>query len=242
MEHSILISDLHLCESRPNILQIFTSFLKDVATQAQSLYILGDFFEYWPGDDTIATGTHQDIITALRELSSQQVNVFFMHGNRDFLLGQTFADAANIELLPDPSIINLYGHRILLSHGDALCTDDISYQAFRKQVRSEKWQEDFLSQPLDQRIAYIEMLRVKSQQEKSNKSLRIMDVNMTEVEILLATYDFPPIFIHGHTHRPNKHIHTLEEHRCERWVLADWYEQGSYLRLDKDGCHEQTIK
>lgn len=216
-------------------------FLKDIATEAQALYILGDFFDYWAGDDAIATGIHQEIIAALNKLSSRQVKVFFMHGNRDFLLGPAFAKAANIKLLLDPSIINFYGQRVLLSHGDALCTDDVSYQAFRQEVRSEEWQADFLNQPLTKRIAYIEMIRAKSQQEKSIKSLEIMDVNIGAVETLLTEYKFPPIFIHGHTHRPKKHIHIVENHKCERWVLADWYEQGSYLRLDKDGCHEQTI-
>ncbi len=242
MDHTLFISDLHLCESRPNISQTFISFLEKVASQAQSLYILGDFFEYWAGDDAIANSAHQEIIAALNALSTQQVDVFFMHGNRDFLLGQTFADAISATLLPDPTTINLYGQRALLSHGDALCTDDVAYQAFRQEVRSRKWQTAFLNQPLTQRIAYIEMLRKKSQQEKTIKSLDIMDVNIKAVEALLTEYGFPPTFIHGHTHRPKKHVHTIQKHRCERWVLADWYEQGSYLRLDQNGCHEQTIK
>jgi UDP-2,3-diacylglucosamine hydrolase len=135
----------------------------------------------------------------------------------------------------------LYGKSVLLSHGDALCTDDIAYQKFRTEVRSEAWKSQFLSQPLTARVAYIEQLRAKSEQEKSTKSMQIMDVNAIAVENLLREFDYPPIFIHGHTHRPKKHIHKLDGKTCERWVLGDWYEQGSYLKLDKNGCHAQKL-
>ena len=131
---------------------------------------------------------------------------------------------------------------MLLSHGDALCTDDVAYQKFRNEVRSNTWQMQFLSQPLAARVAYIEQLRAKSEQEKSIKSVQIMDVNAAAVDDLLREFSYPPIFIHGHTHRPQKHMHALDRKTCERWVLGDWYEQGSYLKLDANGCHSQMLE
>ena len=239
--HSLFISDLHLCDSRPHITQAFITFLQETAIKAQALYILGDLFEYWPGDDAIDIGLHQFSIDALKTLSTQGTSIFLMHGNRDFLLGKGFVKAANITLLPDPTLLHLYGKPVLLSHGDELCTDDIDYQQFRQQVRSSAWQKQFLSQPLQHRIAYIEDLRIKSAQEKSNKSMSIMDVNAQAVETLLREHDYPPLFIHGHTHRPQQHLIEVDGHRSERWVLGDWYEQGSYLILDADGCRSQQL-
>ena len=239
--HSLFISDLHLCDSRPNITQAFVYFLKHTASKAQSLYILGDLFEYWAGDDTIVAGYHYLIIEALKNLNAQGTQVFFMHGNRDFLLNDGFALATHGTILPDPSLLNLYGNPVLLSHGDAFCTDDIAYQKFRSEVRTPVWQSQFLSQPLSNRIAFIEQLRLKSEQEKSNKSMLIMDVNQNAVETLLRENNYPPLFIHGHTHRPNRHEMTVDGHACLRWVLGDWYEQGSYLRLDSNGCQSQAL-
>ena len=274
MNHSLFISDLHLCDSRPHITTAFINFLKNTANQAQALYILGDLFEYWAGDDAIqndvikttATGQEhssaglqpqglspQNIpakagyscvkasIHALRSLT-KTTPVYFMAGNRDFLIGTGFANATGITILPDPSVITPYGKPVLLSHGDALCTDDSAYQTFRAEVRSKDWQSQFLNQPLENRIAYIEQLRTKSEQAKSAKSMQIMDVNAAAVEDLLRQYQFPPLFIHGHTHRPNVHVHHVAGHTCQRWVLGDWYEQGSYLKLDKNGCHAQMLE
>ncbi len=242
MDHSLFISDLHLCDSRPRINQAFITFLAETASHAQALYILGDLFEYWAGDDSISAGAHQTIIRALKKLSRQNVNIYFMHGNRDFLLGAAFAKAIGATLLTDPSLLTLYGQPVLLSHGDSLCTDDLAYQTFRQEVRSSTWQNQFLSQPLAKRIAYIEQLRAKSEQEKSTKSMQIMDVNAAAVERLLSHYNYPPLFIHGHTHRPNKHTLSLQSHSCDRWVLGDWYEQGSYLKLTANGCHSQMLR
>ena len=236
MEHCLFISDCHLCDSRPHITQAFIAFLANTATNAQALYILGDLFEYWAGDDAIATGLHQPIIQALKKLSATGVQVFLMHGNRDFLLGEEFSSITDIRILPDPSLVTLFGKPVLLSHGDALCTDDIAYQAFRAEVRSTTWKRQFLNQPIAKRIAYIEELRAKSEQEKSSKSMEIMDVNANAVDALLREFGYPPLFIHGHTHRPSTHTHELDEKRCERWVLGDWYEQGSYLELSAAGC------
>ncbi len=241
MSHSLFISDLHLCESRPQIIDTFVHFLENTAIHAESLYILGDLFEYWAGDDAIATGAHKQTITALKNLTQSGVKLFLIHGNRDFLLGDTFSKATNSKILPDPSLINCHGKTVLLSHGDTLCTDDVDYQQFRNKVRSDAWKTQFLSQPLVSRVAYIESIRAKSEEEKSIKSMEIMDVNADAVNQLLRENNYPPTFIHGHTHRPKKHQHTVNGKTCERWVLGDWYDQGSYLKLDASGIHEHSL-
>jgi UDP-2,3-diacylglucosamine hydrolase len=241
MKHCLFISDLHLCDSRPHITQAFIAFLANTAANAQALYILGDLFEYWAGDDAIKTDALQPSIHALRSLALN-APIYLMHGNRDFLIGENFARVTGINMLPDPSLITLFGKPVLLSHGDALCTDDVAYQQFRKEVRHTSWQAQFLSEPLSKRIAYIEELRAKSEQEKSTKSMQIMDVNTSAVDTLLREFDYPPLFIHGHTHRPNKHTHKLDGHECERWVLGDWYEQGSYLELSAAGCIARKLE
>lgn len=242
LSHTLFISDLHLCSSRPNITKAFIHFLEHSASKAENLFILGDLFEYWAGDDDLDDSGHEVIIEAIKALSYDAgTQVFFMHGNRDFLISDQFAKAANIELLQDPSEINLYGKRILISHGDELCKDDTRYQAFRLQVRSHEWQSEFLSQPLAARKAQIEALRHQSEQEKSHKSLAIMDVNSDAVSALLRLHQYPELFIHGHTHRPNKHIIEIDGHQCQRVVLGDWYEQGSYLRLDHHGFSTQEV-
>jgi len=241
MSHSLFISDLHLCESRPAIIAAFVHFLENTAIHADALYILGDLFEYWAGDDAITMGAHQESIAALKQLSQQGVSIYFIHGNRDFLLGDLFTEHTGVQILPDPCLIEYDGRPILLSHGDTLCTDDIAYQKFRSEVRTDAWQTTFLDQPLANRIAYIETLREKSEQEKSIKSMTIMDVNTTAVEQLFKAHQYPPTLIHGHTHRPKKHQHVIEGHRCERWVLGDWYDHGSYLQLDANGVHEHTL-
>lgn len=239
--HSLFISDLHLCDSRPNITQAFIVFLQETAVKAQALYILGDLFEYWAGDDAIEAGHQQIVIAALKRLNSQGVALFFIHGNRDFLLSDGFAQATLGNILPDPTLLHLYNNSVLLSHGDIFCTDDIAYQQFRTQVRAPAWQNQFLNQSLDARIAFIELVRMKSEQEKPLKSMQIMDVNQQAVEAMLREYHYPPLLIHGHTHRPNKHIIKIDNHTCERWVLGDWYEQGSYLKLDESGCQSQSL-
>ena len=234
--HALFISDLHLCASRPVITQQFTQFLEHTANRADALYILGDLFEYWAGDDDLTDPHHQHVIQALSRLSRQGVACYLIHGNRDFLMGSGFAKAAKLQMLADPTALALYGHRVLLSHGDALCTDDVAYQAFRHQVRQPQWQQHFLNQPLATRKAQIEALRMRSEEEKNIKSDSIMDVNDNAVEDLLRTHAYPEIFIHGHTHRPALHQIMIDGHVIERWVLGDWYEQGSCLSLNKTGC------
>lgn len=234
--HTLFISDLHLCASRPAITEQFVHFLDSTARRANALYILGDLFEYWAGDDDLADAHNQTVIQALSRLSAHGVSCYLIHGNRDFLLSNDFARAANLQILQDPSMLNLHGHRVLLSHGDALCTDDLAYQEFRRQVRDPAWQTQFLAQPLSSRKAQIEALRMRSEQEKSGKSELIMDVNQNAVSALLRAHDYPEIFIHGHTHRPASHDIEIDRHHIVRWVLGDWYEQGSCLRLDANGC------
>ncbi len=235
--HSLFISDLHLCDSRPHISQAFIQFCEKIAVKADSLFILGDLFEYWAGDDTIETGTHQNVIRALKNLNKLGVKVFFMHGNRDFLLSDGFIKATKAAFLCDPTLIDLFSQPVLLTHGDKLCTDDVAYLAFRQKVRTDAWQSHFLSQPLANRIAQIEQIRSKSEQEKSIKTMQIMDVNAKAVENLLRDHHYPPILIHGHTHKPFHHTIMLDEHKIDRWVLGDWYEQGSYLMMNAKGCH-----
>jgi len=239
--YSLFISDLHLCSSRPVITQQFLTFLQTEAVQAQALYILGDLFEYWAGDDDVDDAHHQAIIAGLHRLAATGTNIFFMHGNRDFLLGQVFADATGIQPLHDPTIIDLHGKRALLSHGDVLCTDDVDYQAFRRLVRASAWQAAFLATPLTARKTQIEILRQRSELEKSYKSESIMDVNPDAVNQLIKDYDYPELLIHGHTHRPALHQLKVDGHACQRWVLGDWYEQGSCLRCNATGCSSHVL-
>jgi UDP-2,3-diacylglucosamine hydrolase len=234
--HSLFVSDLHLWPTRPAITNLFIEFLDTTARQADALYILGDLFEYWAGDDDLHDPHHQSVITALSACAATGTRLYFMHGNRDFLIADTFASAADITLLDDPTLLELHGQRTLLSHGDAYCTDDAAYQAFRRQVRETEWQAAFLRQPLASRKAQIEAIRMRSEQEKAQKSESIMDVNASAIEQVLRDYDYPPRFIHGHTHRPDMHTHLVDGHLCTRWVLGDWYEQGSCLRVDANGC------
>ncbi len=240
-KHSIFISDLHLCESRPEITAAFLHFLAHAATKADALYILGDLFEYWAGDDDIDDAHHRQMIDAFKALANKGVPIFLMHGNRDFLIADVFCKAAKITLLQDPSLISLYGQQVLLSHGDALCSDDVAYIEFRSQVRKPQWQAEFLSQPLAARKSYIAAVRSRSEQEKTQKSAQIMDVNAAAVENLLKNYSYPPLFIHGHTHRPKQHTLNLDGHAITRWVLGDWYEQGSYLICNADGCRSVAL-
>ncbi|MDP3610115.1 MAG: UDP-2,3-diacylglucosamine diphosphatase [Methylophilus sp.] len=232
---TLFISDLHLCESRPHITSVFLTWLTEVASNADALYILGDFFEYWAGDDALMDDFHQPIIRALRQLTQQHTQVYLMHGNRDFLIRDGFSEATGVQLLDDPTLTHISDVQVLLSHGDALCTDDVHYMTFREKVRQPAWQDAFLSQTLAERKAFIEQARVQSELEKSTKMAAIMDINEEALKTLLRAYHYPPVLIHGHTHRPNRHLHNVDGHICERYVLGDWYEQGSYLKLDATG-------
>ena len=234
---TLFISDLHLDESRPGITALFLDFLRNDAVNAEALYILGDLFEAWVGDDdTAALGNK--VAQGLRELGEQGVPVFFMRGNRDFLVGPAFAKRAGLRILPDPCVIELYGKPTLLMHGDLLCTDDIAYQAFRAQVRSEDWQTQFLSQPLAARLSFAEHARAASKQHQSGlmngQQESIMDVTQASVSALMKQFGLARL-IHGHTHRPAIHHFSNGDTSSQRIVLGDWYSQGSVLQVDADG-------
>jgi len=232
--HSIFVSDLHLCPTRPAINKVFFDFLRGPAARAETLYILGDLFEYWAGDDD-DDPFNASVLNALRKLAACDVALCLMHGNRDFLIGGRFAAACHAKLLPDPTLINLYGTPTLLMHGDTLCTDDLGYLEFRAMVRGPEWQHQFLAQTLDERKQIIAGLREENAVEKKLKTEEIMDATPAGIEAALRGHGYPRL-IHGHTHRPALHEHVVDGRKCERWVLADWYANGSYLRIDLNGC------
>ena len=234
MPYTLFISDLHLCPTRPAINRIFFEFLRGPAARAEALYILGDLFEYWAGDDD-DDPFNASVLAALRKLADRGVALYLMHGNRDFLIGDRFTAACRAKLLPDPTLVNLYDTPTLMMHGDTLCTDDLKYQQFRVKVRDPQWQKNFLAQPLAARKQVIAGLRAESTAEKKLKTEAIMDVAPAAVEATLREHGYPRL-IHGHTHRPALHQHVIDGHQCERWVLADWYTSGSYLQCDAQGC------
>ncbi len=231
---TLFISDLHLDSSRPEITTLFLEFLQGEARSAEAVYILGDLFEAWVGDDDpCEVGTM--VATGLRELSEAGVPVYFMRGNRDFLLGSAFAERAGMRVLPDPAVVMLCDRPVLLMHGDLLCTADSAYQAFRAQTRDPAWQKEFLSQPVQARLAFAAQAREasKSHQESlrdDGGDLRfesITDVSPDAVDDAFSRFGIDTI-IHGHTHRPKIH----REGHTSRIVLGDWYEQGSVLRVN----------
>ena len=235
MPHTLFISDLHLSADQPHSMAAFQRFIATLAPQAESLYILGDLFEYWAGDDDRHDLFHAQVISALHDLAAHGSKIHLMHGNRDLLMGDALATAAGAILLDDPTLLDLYGTPTLITHGDKLCTDDVEYQEFRAQVHDPAFQKNFLAQPLVERKAYIEKLRHQSTIAKQSKDSAIMDVNDGAVAALLREYRYPRL-IHGHTHRPNRHEHVVDGHRCERWVLSDWDQPASALRYDAQGC------
>lgn len=240
---ALFVSDVHLQASMPNTTQAFLDFLQQHALQAQQLYLLGDLFEYWAGDDDLGSSYNNRIIDALRAVSSAGVEVFWIAGNRDFLVGAEFASATGATLLPDPTVITVCGQRIVLTHGDALCTDDHDYMAFRSQVRQADWQKQFLSMPLAQRQAIIQGLRTGSREAQRSKSYEIMDVNSDATAALFDATD-AAIMIHGHTHRPKCHEYASNVRKRLRYVLPDWdceqsQVRGGWLALNSDGAITQ---
>jgi UDP-2,3-diacylglucosamine hydrolase len=236
----LFISDLHLCASRPEINRIFFEFLRGPAHNAESLYVLGDLFEYWAGDDDLDDPFNASVVSALAECSRAGPAVYFMHGNRDFLLSGDFARACNARLIGDPHTLDLFKTPTLLMHGDTLCTDDVDYQRFRAEVRAPAWRKEFLSLPLALRKEQIGALRALSEKEKRRKPPEIMDVNRGAVEAMLREHGYPRL-IHGHTHRPARHEHRVDGRVCERWVLPDWYESGGILVCDEKGCRAEKL-
>ena len=232
---TLFISDLHLSSERPAIGGLFLQFLNEQAPQAEALYILGDLFEAWLGDDIIVPEA-QAILDAMRRLSDSGTAVYVMHGNRDFLFGKRFAELSGSTLLDDPYVLNLYGTPTLLMHGDLLCTDDLPYQEMRQMLRNPEWIKGFLSKSVEERIAFAQSLRERSKKETGEKNEAIMDVNADTLQQYVERYGISRI-IHGHTHRPAIH----RDDNIERCVLGDWYEQGSLLSCDKNGCTLSTI-
>ena len=219
------ISDIHLNENNSHLTNAFKRFLNESKESCSHLFILGDLFEAWIGDDD-NNAYHQEIKELLIEFTINGPETFFIHGNRDFLIGQDFAEEVNITLLPDPYITNINGLKVILSHGDFLCTDDADYINFRDNVRSKNWQRDFLSKDLNERKLIASTMRNDSKQATSQKSIEITDVNLESVDSFLREHN-PNIFIHGHTHRPKIHHHDS----VKRVVLGDWDSSGWYLSI-----------
>ncbi len=232
---SLFISDLHLTAERPAANARFFRFLAETAPAAEALYILGDFFEAWVGDDALDEPFHAQVAAALRALVARGVRLFVMHGNRDFLLGEAFSRATGATLLAEPHVVTLYGRPTLLLHGDVLCTDDLDYQQFRRLVRDPGWQAGFLARPLPERVALARQLRERSEQVKADKRPEIMDVNLDAVRHGFRQHGVTRM-IHGHTHRPARHTLMVDDRSCERWVLPDWYDTGGYLACSDAGC------
>jgi UDP-2,3-diacylglucosamine hydrolase len=233
LRRTLFISDLHLDPSRPAIVAQFEGFLSAVAPGADALYILGDLFEYWVGDDGLALPFPRRIAERLHA-ASERVPLRFMHGNRDFLAQQRFARETGADLIEDPSVIDLYGTRTLLMHGDTLCTDDARYQAFRAQVRDPAWQQATLALPIEERLVLANRMRMESEGTKQATSMEIMDVAPDAVERAFEESGCD-LMIHGHTHRPARHVHAVGGRDLVRWVLPDWYERGGYLEATPEG-------
>ncbi|WP_144822088.1 UDP-2,3-diacylglucosamine diphosphatase [Marinobacter piscensis] len=229
---TLFISDLHLEESRPDITRAFLGFLKKEAPGAEQLYILGDFFEAWIGDDE-HTPLQEQVAAALRKLSDSGTRIFLMHGNRDFLLGTDYCERAGATLLDDPTLINLYGTPTLLMHGDSLCTADVEYQKFRANMRNAKTQELILARPLSERQQMARQLREMSMATNRDKAQDIMDVTPDEVVRVMEAYNVPQL-IHGHTHRPAEHNLTVHGAKAKRIVLGDWDENVWWLTAGPD--------
>lgn len=241
---TLFVSDLHLDEARPRITELFGRFLAEEAAHADALYILGDLFEAWIGDDD-PSEVGAFVADRLQAVRDAGVPVYFIRGNRDFLLGDDYARRAGMAILPDPAVVVLQGEPVLLLHGDTLCTGDTAYQAFRAQTRDPGWQARFLAQPLAAREAFARQAREASRAHQAG--LRgagtmeaITDVAAGTVSGMFARYGLSTM-IHGHTHRPAVHALEVSGRTCRRIVLGDWYEQGSVLRVDADGMRLQAL-
>jgi UDP-2,3-diacylglucosamine hydrolase len=237
---TLFVSDLHLTPERPGAAASFRRFLNEAAPGADALYILGDLFEAWVGDDDLTLPFHAEIAAALKRVAQDGVPVYLLPGNRDFLAGPDLASAAGLTLLEDPTRIDLHGTPTLLAHGDAWCTDDAQYQAFRAQMREPAWRADILKKSLAERHALAAVLRERSENAKAGKRPEIMDVNPEAVAEAFRCHAVSRI-IHGHTHRPAHHLLDVDGRSCERWVLPDWYDvNGGYLACDASGCRAEV--
>ncbi len=236
---TLFISDLHLSQARPHINEIFLRFLSGRARQAESLYILGDLFEVWLGDDMILPD-YQPGIDGLRNLSESGTAVYVMYGNRDFLMRDHFETLTGATIIHEPYIVELNGVKTLLLHGDTLCTDDLEYQKFRAMVRNPQWQDELLAKTPEERLALARQFREISKTETAQKASEIMDVNQAAVEKVLQEHQVTQL-VHGHTHRPAIHEFTLNGTAAKRIVLADWYDKGSCLVFDGNGHHTEEL-
>lgn len=243
---TLFISDLHLDPERPEITRLFGDFIDSEARRADALYILGDLFEAWVGDDD-PSELGAFVASRLHALSDSGVPVHFQHGNRDFLVGHDFARRAGMTLLPQNAVVMLCAKPVLLMHGDTLCTDDHAYQTFRAQTRAPSWRQQFLSQPLAARLAFAAQARTASQkrqqamkQDDRAQFETVTDVSPVAVRETFARYGVNTI-IHGHTHRPAIHALDVDGRNCERIVLGDWYAQGSVLRADASGMQLSSL-
>lgn len=236
MAHTYFIADLHLADDRPDITQCFLDFLANDAIHAEKLYILGDLFEVWIGDDDV-TPFNTTITNAIKA-ASHHLPIYFIHGNRDFAIRETWAKRAGVTLLNEQTVIDLYGQPTLITHGDELCTDDIAYQKFRKKSRGWWWPRLMLATPLWFRRKMASRGRKVSASNKANLTMQIMDVNQAAVETAMLQHNVRQL-IHGHTHRPNIHWLKLNGECGKRVVVGDWYEQGSVLEVSANGIELQ---
>ncbi len=236
---TLFISDLHLDAGQPDIGEQFLSFLNSDAREADALYILGDLFEAWLGDDD-PNPYYGEMKSAIREVVDAGVPVNFMHGNRDFMIGARFAGETGVSIIADPTVINLYGRDVVLCHGDALCTDDLPYQKMRAMTRDPEWQAMMLQKSIEERIAIAVKVRKESIARGESLSDEIMDVNQDSVIATLREHEVDTM-LHGHTHRPAVHAVDLGGSIGTRIVLGDWYEHGSVVRWDESGPRLETM-
>lgn len=230
MAKTLFISDLHLAPERPEIIQLFIDFMNNQAASAESLYILGDLVEYWLGDDDPAEGLNE-VFSCMKQHADAGLKIYLMHGNRDFLMGEQLAQRAGCQLIHEPYIAEFDNTRVLLLHGDILCTDDLRYQELRVMLRNPAWQQDFLSKPLAEREQMAQALRQQSKEETQSKAADIMDVNAEAVSQAFEDSEVK-LMIHGHTHRPAIHMLEVNGQPAKRIVLGDWYREGSVLEFD----------
>jgi UDP-2,3-diacylglucosamine hydrolase len=238
--YTLFISDLHIDASRPAISEQFLGFLRTEARGAAALYVLGDLFETWIGDDA-PDAAQSAAIAGLNELTSGGVPCFVMHGNRDFLLSTTFCSMSGAQLLPDPLTVTLHGESVLVMHGDALCTDDRAYQRLRATVHDAGWQRQFLALPINARRALAGAARAGSEAHTATMESAITDVNADSVARALRASGTTTL-LHGHTHRPAIHALEVDGQPRTRIVLGDWYDQGSVLRWDQDGPELASLR
>ena len=243
---TIFLSDLHLDPRRPEATNTFLTFLAQAPKELDALYILGDLFEAWIGDD-VRTPMAEAVADGLNALSHRQTRLYFLPGNRDFLVGPAYAARAGFELLPDPCVISLYGQDTLLLHGDTLCTDDVEYQALRRSLRDPAFQQAFLARTVEERVQLAQQARMQSQTRQSElkQSNRtdfdvITDVSLETVDAVFAEFGVTRM-IHGHTHRPQIHQHGINGQECVRVVLGDWYQQGSICVVDQHTLALKTL-